>query len=534
MERVNNGDFGGTVNNGPYETLTLYDESSIMNYCNPNYGGNQYTPSCADIGTIRALYGLHPTEKKDMGCILQCASGLDDNLAKTGASLAGCKLPTAETIIGSLAGLTPQVEYPGEGGQTPPSVPLPPTTGTPSGVKAIINVNITKRTNDNMTVNITTANGSEFYGHQVWIRRINGWLNKETANTATSCCWGAEGRDMTLFGISQTVAWTPSTFTLPQGVQNYAPLRSPSNLHFGWNYDHTKIAFSNFSNLAIYFDYYTCPAENCLTHGAQRIRVIDIPQSIEFFNSMDAKTVVPRPSVAYIPPKFSNGALAIAPFFMDRTEVTQREYMYIMRQFPFNFPGDMNMPAEGMTMYDAILYCNKRSVLEGLSPVYTYSNATYDTDGDCTLLANLAGDKTKSGYRLPTLAEWSYAYSANTTPAYFWGNNLQDGLNYAWSQENSGNVLRDAGLKSQNPWGLFDMLGSLQEWTLDRNYDAYGNYVPDRQCVILGDYRQTLSSQVSSGLYETCGSAGSKWSFIGFRPIRNAVNLAPILGLLLQ
>jgi formylglycine-generating enzyme required for sulfatase activity len=94
-------------------------------------------------------------------------------------------------------------------------------------------------------------------------------------------------------------------------------------------------------------------------------------------------------------------------------------------------------------------------------------------------LNSIQGFNTATGLRLPTEAEWEYAYRAGTTTAFHsyaaQPNGFNDDIllgNIAWFNGNSGGQTHAVGGKLANGLGLHDMSGNVQEWC----YDLLGLY----------------------------------------------------------
>jgi len=71
----------------------------------------------------------------------------------------------------------------------------------------------------------------------------------------------------------------------------------------------------------------------------------------------------------------------------------------------------------------------------------------------------------RTGNRLPTEAEWEYAARAGSQTDNPWGDGID--RDYLWYGGNSYRTLSPVGKKKPNAWGVYDMMGSVWEWTSD-------------------------------------------------------------------
>ena len=145
-------------------------------------------------------------------------------------------------------------------------------------------------------------------------------------------------------------------------------------------------------------------------------------------------------------------------FYMGRYEVTQAQWLARMGSNPSPFQS-------ASTQVPAAQVPNR--------PVESVSWNT------------IQGFLTQTGMRLPTEAEWEYAYRAGTTTAFhgFTGylSGTNDGSllgNIAWYSSNSNSQTRPVGGKLGNGYGLHDMSGNVWEWVNDWYGSSYYSNSP--------------------------------------------------------
>ena len=165
--------------------------------------------------------------------------------------------------------------------------------------------------------------------------------------------------------------------------------------------------------------------------------------------------------------------------------VTVEQFLQFRAEHNYNqeYSSQPNSPVNTSTWYDAAAYCNWLSEQEGIPK----DQWCYDPDQQFSDGMHLPADYLqRTGYRLPSEAEWEYACRAGAATSRFFGE-AEDLLGqYAWYTKNSlDRWTLPVGSLKPNDFGLFDMLGNVLEWCQDRalfyQFEEDGSAREDRE-----------------------------------------------------
>ncbi len=204
-----------------------------------------------------------------------------------------------------------------------------------------------------------------------------------------------------------------------------------------------------------------------------------------------------------------------------------------------------NHPVNFIDWYDAVKWCNARSQVEGLTPVY-YLNSRFNEVYSNLDVVNIYLNWNASGYRLPTEAEWEKAARGGLSGQRFpWGNVIKEiyanydsapnlttydfgpsGYNASFAK-GAMPYTSPAGSFVPNGYGLYDMAGNCYQWCWDWYGTPYaGGSNP--QGPATGSARVNRGGCWYFGAYD-CRSAcrnnfppNTTFNFLGFRCVRAA------------
>jgi formylglycine-generating enzyme required for sulfatase activity len=189
----------------------------------------------------------------------------------------------------------------------------------------------------------------------------------------------------------------------------------------------------------------------------------------------------------------------VSAFYMDINLVTYSQWVNLYfwatangYDFSYNYYANSldekgpNYPAQAMSWYDAVKWCNARSQQQGLAPVY-YTDADLTQIYDNGDVDTVYVDWSSKGYRLPTEAEWEKAARGGLSGLRFpWGDLISEtNANYdGWigyapydlgpngynpiGMEGEGYIyISPVGSFAANEYGLYDMAGNVYEMCWD-------------------------------------------------------------------
>jgi formylglycine-generating enzyme required for sulfatase activity len=158
--------------------------------------------------------------------------------------------------------------------------------------------------------------------------------------------------------------------------------------------------------------------------------------------------------------------VTVSTCYLMQFPVTRGLYQAVLGKGPSEWEerkDEKRLPANYVTWFDAVRFCNALSERCGLQPCYQIKGEQVEWN------------RQAEGYRLPTEAEWEYTVRAGTATSWFCGDDEKLLGRYAWYAENSSSNIHPVGEKEPNPWGLYDMMGNVWEWC----WDWYGPYGAD-------------------------------------------------------
>ncbi|MBN2655932.1 MAG: SUMF1/EgtB/PvdO family nonheme iron enzyme [Spirochaetales bacterium] len=233
---------------------------------------------------------------------------------------------------------------------------------------------------------------------------------------------------------------------------------------------------------------------------------------------------------------FNNGTtnMTVSSLHMSEHEITMEQFVAVtgLANPSSSFTDVVNGPVQKVNWYHAMVFCNKLSEADGLTPVYSINGTSNTTSWGAIPTTSKAtwdgavADWSANGYRLPTETEWQFAArGGNSTHNYTYaGSNTIDDV--AWYTDNSSSTTYPVGGKAANELGLYDMSGNVWEWCWDWFAIYPSGTQTDYRGADSGSYRVNRGGSWDSNAYSsTVAGRGNGVPYalhynVGFRVVR--------------